>query len=151
MSDTLETARSQQNSSDPYELENQIGFLLRRAHQRHVSIFTDHMPAGLTTQQFAVLRRLREFGQLSQNELGRQTAMDQSTINGVVQRLFKRDLILKKPSATDKRMVLLELTQSGNAMLDDVMNLANDITNLTLEPLKPQQRATLLKLLRQIS
>jgi DNA-binding MarR family transcriptional regulator len=151
MSDTLKTSQQEKSVDDTYNLENQIGFLLRRAHQRHVSIFTDHMPAGLTTQQFAVLRRLSEFGQLSQNELGRQAAMDQSTINGVVQRLFKRDLVLKKPSATDKRMVLLELTKEGRQVLEDVMNVASDITDITLKPLKPQQRATLLKLLHQIS
>ncbi len=151
MSDRLKTAGSQQTLNDSYELENQIGFLLRRAHQRHVSIFTEHMPSGLTTQQFAVLRRLSETGQLSQNELGRQAAMDQSTINGVVQRLLKRGFIFKTPSNTDKRMVLLELTEDGHAMLLDVMGAASDVSDLTLEPLKPQQRATLLKLLRQIS
>lgn len=151
MTDTLKSQNSDDVLVEEYELENQIGFLLRRAHQRHISIFTDQMRHGLTPQQFAVLMRLREAGQLSQNELGRQAAMDQSTINGVVQRLFKRGFLQKMPSATDKRMILLALTETGLATLLDVMGAAAEISKETLKPLKPQQRQTLLRLLSQIS
>lgn len=150
MTNTLKSQDTDETLIEEYELEKQIGFLLRRAHQRHISIFTEHMQNGLTTQQFAVLMRLREAGRLSQNELGRQAAMDQSTINGVVQRLFKRGFVQKNPSATDKRMILLELTETGLSTLLEVMGAATEISKETLKPLKPQQRQTLLRLLRQI-
>jgi DNA-binding MarR family transcriptional regulator len=141
---------SDTTDAENYVIDNQIGFLLRRAHQRHVSIFSANMPNDLTPQQFVVLVRLRDTGQLSQNELGRQVAMDQSTINGVIQRMLKRDFVCKKPSTMDKRMILLDLTPTGRALLKSVMDAARDISKRTLDPIKPQQQAKLLELLREI-
>ncbi|MCP1168350.1 MarR family winged helix-turn-helix transcriptional regulator [Limimaricola litoreus] len=133
-----------------YALDAQIGYLLRRAQQRHLSIFHTHMAEGLTSQQFAVLAKLSEVGEISQNALGRQTSMDQSTINGVVQRMVKRELVSKKKSATDARMITLELTREGRRVLARVLPLAAEITQLTLAPLSDKDQARLLKLLRKI-
>jgi DNA-binding MarR family transcriptional regulator len=149
------TNQTDQDQTEPagltdYQLDGQIGFLLRRAHQRHISIFTLNMERNLTPQQFAVLARLGEGGRVSQNELGRQTAMDPSTMNGVVQRLIKRGLIAKHKCHTDKRMILLDLTNAGTAALDQLLPPAHQITRETLAPLSDAEQAHLLDLLRRI-
>ena len=54
-----------------YVLDEQVGFLLRVAMQRHTSIFTSRMIDGLTQTQFAALAKLYEVGPCSQNHLGR--------------------------------------------------------------------------------
>ena len=41
-----------------YVLDDQVGFLLRVAMQRHTSIFTTRMIEGLTQTQFAALAKL---------------------------------------------------------------------------------------------
>lgn len=135
---------------DGYDLDGQIGFLLRRAHQRHVGIFTSNIAGNLTPQQFAVLARLGETERVSQNELGRQTAMDQSTINGVVQRLLARGLIAKEKSETDKRMILLTLSGAGREALAAVMPSARKISSETLAPLTRTEQQRLLDLLRRL-
>ena len=57
-------------------LENHVGFLLRRAHQRHAAIFLDVASApGLTPTQFAALCKTVELGRVTQNHLGRLVAM----------------------------------------------------------------------------
>ena len=57
---------------DDYELEAQIGFLLRRAQQRHVAIFAESMgDIDLTPTQFSALVKIRDEGGVSQNRLGR--------------------------------------------------------------------------------
>ena len=134
-----------------YALDNQVGFLLRKAHQRHLNIFHAHIGEGLTPQQFAALSKLHELGQCSQNSLGRQTAMDQATINGVVQRLIKRELVQKSRSTEDRRMHSLSLTAEGERVLRRLLPQATEITNLTLAPLSRSDRAVLVRLLRQIS
>jgi hypothetical protein len=45
-----------------YSVSSQVGFLLRKAQQRHVSVFTGHIGEDLTPMQFAVLAKLREAG-----------------------------------------------------------------------------------------
>jgi DNA-binding MarR family transcriptional regulator len=142
---------STEDRSDDYNLDSQIGYLLRRAHQRHVSIFAERMLEGLTPQQFTVLVRLKQMGKISQNELGRQAAMDQATINGVVQRLSKRGYIKKSPSPTDKRMVLLEPTKDALAAMHDMIPVGRDITNATLAPLSAEEADMLQFLLKKIA
>lgn len=77
---------------DYYVLDEQIGFLLRVAMQRHTSIFTGRMVEGLTQTQFAALAKLYEVGPCSQNQLGRLIYLDAATIKGVVDRLGRAGL-----------------------------------------------------------
>lgn len=101
-------------SADAYQLTDQVGFNLRRANQRHVAIFTRHV-SGLTATQFAALARLYEYGALSQNRLGRLTAMDSATIKGVVERLDGKGLVTSRPDPNDQRLRVVELTSDGRS------------------------------------
>lgn len=135
-----------------YELEAQIGFLLRRANQRHVAIFTECMAdLGLTPTQFSALVKIRDEGGVSQNRLGRLTAMDPATILGVVQRLLQRRLIARRPDPRDPRSALLTLTAAARALLDQAIPRAHAATERTSEPLSPPQRRELLRLLGKIA
>ena len=69
-----------------YRLQEQVGFILRKAHQRHVAIFAAHI-GDLTPPQFAALAKLNDVGETSQNQLGALIAMDAATIKGVIDRL----------------------------------------------------------------
>ena len=51
--------------SPPYVLDDQIGFLLRVAMQRHTAIFMSQMADKLTQTQFAALAKLLEVGPCS--------------------------------------------------------------------------------------
>ncbi|WP_372421774.1 MarR family winged helix-turn-helix transcriptional regulator [Salinarimonas chemoclinalis] len=133
-----------------YVLDAQIGFLIRKAHQRHLSIFAAHMPESLTAQQFAVMAKLNEVGPASQNSLGRQTAMDNSTINGVVVRLVERGLVEKVPAPEDRRMHLVQLTAEGRRTIGRVLPMASEITRMTLAPLSRTEQATLVRLLKRL-
>src|SRR5215831_6087288 len=76
-----------------YVLEDQIGFVLRRAHQHATEIFNNVMNGfELTPRQFAALSKLHDLGPTSQNQLGRLVAMDPATMFGVASRLAKRSL-----------------------------------------------------------
>ena len=131
---------------DDYRLEEQVGHLMRRAQQRHLSVFAGVVPE-LTTTQFAALAKLAELGALSQNQLGRATAMDAATIKGVVGRLVARRLVATAPDGGDRRRLVVTLTPEGRAVYDRVMPEA---TRRTLEPLAPEERAALVALLRRL-
>src|ERR1700732_1495516 len=95
---------------EPYVLEAQIGHLLRRAHQRHVAIFLAAMGEdGPTPTQFAALVKLSDGGELSQNRLGRLTAMDPATIKGVMSRLIARGFVESAADPNDQRRITLRL------------------------------------------
>lgn len=134
-----------------YSVSSQVGFLLRKAQQRHVSIFAGHMGDDLTPMQFAVLAKLREAGPCSQNSLGRRTAMDVATIKGVVARLEERNLVGKLASHEDRRKLLIDLTPEGRAVLKRAVPRAIEISAMTLAPLGRDEQAMFMRLLAKLS
>lgn len=134
-----------------YDLENQVGYMLRVASQRHASIFQQHSIDNLTPTQFSTLVRLHEIGVVSQNHLGRLAAMDVATIKGVVDRLKTKGLVLTEPDQVDKRRMVISLSTRGLGLISDLKAAGLRITDATLAPLTPKERTTLLSLLRKIS
>ncbi len=134
-----------------YRLVDQIGHILRRASQRHSTIFAMSMVEGLTPTQFAALAMLFERESVSQNELGRLAAMDVATINGVVDRLLKRKFISRRPDPDDGRRKLLSLTETGLSVVEQAIPKGLQISQTTLMPLSAKEKRTLIELLLKIS
>ena len=141
---------AQPDDAGEYRVDQQIGFFLRQANQRHVAIFTARMGDRLTTTQWAALSKLREIQPTSQNQLGRETAMDVATIKGVVDRLGARDLVRSEPDPNDGRRLILSLTPEGEATLNRNLGTALSVTEETLSPLTSGERMMLIELLTKI-
>lgn len=129
---------TEQPETNDYALTEQVGFNLRRANQRHVAIFAKHVE-GLTPTQFATLAKLFEGGALSQNRLGRLTAMDSATIKGVVERLRSKGLVTSRTDANDQRLRVIELTDAGRAAFENTLPNALRARAETLENLTPAE------------
>ena len=134
-----------------YVLEDQVGFLLRVAMQRHTGIFMGAMVGGLTQTQFATIAKLRDVGTCSQNQLARLVALDAATINGVLDRLRKRGFITSQPDPSDGRQRVTALTAKGRQIADQAVKTAKQITIDTLSPLNATERKQLSRLLKKIS
>jgi DNA-binding MarR family transcriptional regulator len=132
-----------------YRLEDQIGFKLRLANQKHLEIFSRLMP-DLTPRQFAVLAKLLEVGCVSQNHLGRLISMDAATTNGVVSRLIAKGLIVATRSPTDKRRIEISLTESGQALSSASTAIAAKISGTTTQNLTQREARRLLDLLDRL-
>ena len=85
-------------STRPYRIEEQVGYLLRRAHQRASAIFQVNIgDPNITPTQYSSMVKLNEYTELSQNLLGRLVGMDKATMQGVVRRLKDRKLVELAP------------------------------------------------------
>lgn len=135
----------------PYRLDEQIGYLLRLASQRHAGIFQSRMIENLTPMQFSTLVRVAEQREVSQNQLGRLAAMDIATIKGVVDRLKSKDLVQATPDPDDKRRSIISLTDAGEALISRLHLEGRVITAETLAPLKVSEQKSLLALLKKIA
>ena len=98
-------------------MEDQVGFLMRVAMQRHTSIFMSLMVHGLTQTQFAALAKLVEVGTCSQNHLGRLIYLDAATIKGVVDRLRMRKLVTIQINPKDRRRSMVAVDQEAGIVL----------------------------------
>ena len=131
-------------------LEHHAGFLLRRAHQRQVALFMEGAGCGLTPTQFAALWKTVELGRVTQNLLGRHTAMDPATIQGVVRRLTARGLLQRTRDPLDRRTAVLAPTEAGIALIVQGVACAQRSHDSTLAPLTEDESRLFLALLRRI-
>jgi DNA-binding MarR family transcriptional regulator len=133
-----------------YVLDEQVGFLLRVAMQRHTAIFMSRMIEQLTQTQFAALSKLHEVGPCSQNQLGRLIYLDAATIKGVVDRLSLRGFVTAVNDAVDRRRRAVALTARGRAVTEAAIKVAAEITAATLEPLAADERREVGRLLKKL-
>jgi MarR family transcriptional regulator, lower aerobic nicotinate degradation pathway regulator len=133
-----------------YILDQQVGFLMRVATQRHTAIFTSRIIAKMTPPQFAAIAKLLEVGPCSQNHLGRLIYLDAATIKGVVDRLRVRKFVTTQRDPHDRRRRAVTLTDLGRRTAERAVRVAAQITEETLAPLTPGERQTILRLLKKL-
>jgi DNA-binding MarR family transcriptional regulator len=135
-----------------YRLDDAAGFLLRRAHQRATEHFNAVMDRhDVTPVQFAAMAKLLEMQPLSQNQLGRLTAMDPATISSVIARLVKRGWIVQAADPNDARLVMLSLSSEGRAAAEEMRAVAGEVTARILQPIPARDRARFMRLLALIA
>jgi DNA-binding MarR family transcriptional regulator len=134
-----------------YQVDDQIGFLMRVAMQRHTAIFTARMIEGLTQTQFAALAKLHEVGPCSQNHLGRLICLDAATIKGVVDRLSARGLVTALNDPVDRRRRAIALTDRGRLVTEAAIDVAAEITAATLAPLTAEEQRQVTRLLTMMA
>lgn len=145
-----ETAEDGSTAGEAYVLDDQIGYLLRLANQRHTLIFQENTVLDLTPTQFAAMVRLVDDGECSQNELGRRIAMDVATAKGVVDRLRAKMLVRLRPDPQDRRRTLISADDPDGALQAILHEAGGRITRRTLDPLTRAERRTLLRILAKL-
>ena len=77
------------------------------------------MPAlnrhDLTVEHFRALRLLSESGGATVGEIAARTGTTPSSTTRLVDRLVERNLVFRRPAPTDRRSVLLSLSDTGRA------------------------------------
>ena len=140
------------DTGEQYRLEEQIGHILRRAHQRASAVFgRTFAQLDLTPTQFAALAKIGDEKEVSQNRLGRLTAMDPATMKGVIERLQRRGLIAKRADPDDRRRTNWRLTAEGERLRAASIGAGIQTTKDTLAPLSPAEQAKLIELLDRIT
>ncbi|CAN5682680.1 hypothetical protein BH11PSE3_BH11PSE3_17700 [soil metagenome] len=135
----------------PYRIEEQIGYLLRRAHQKASAIFQVTIgDPNITPTQYASMAKLNEYTELSQNHLGRLVGMDKATMQGVVRRLKERRLVDSRPDPGDARRTLLSLTTEGQRSVNKLLMNGPAVSRETLKPLTVQEQRQLVDLLSKL-
>lgn len=143
-----------ESTTQGYDLDEQIGYILRLVTQHHTAIFQEHaqhlLPGGLTPTQFSALLRIDSVGTCSQNRLGRMAAMDVATIKGVVDRLKRKGLVELAPDPDDRRRTKITLSESGEALIPKLKEAGAVITADTVKGLSAAETEQLKVLLKKL-
>ncbi|MBS1089830.1 MarR family winged helix-turn-helix transcriptional regulator [Gluconobacter wancherniae] len=135
-----------------YELGNQIGYLLRRAYQRHTNIFQNEIPDDrLTSAQFATMVTIYQHPNLPLVQICAATGIDHATLRDIVMRLRKRGLLSIVQDRNDRRQRIVSLTAEGFALVESTIPSAADVTARTLAPLDECERIAALHILKKLA
>ena len=124
------------------------GHLIRRLQQIAVGLFMEETgDFDLTPVQFAALATVARQPGMDQRTLARTIGFDTSTIGGVIDRLERRELVQRNPSAEDRRVRRLTVTPEGQALLMQVLPAMQRAQQRILSPLRADERAEFLRML----
>ncbi len=139
-------------ASSDYHFSEQIGHLLRRAYQRHVLIFQEVVPdAKLSAAQFVVLCSVRDTQSCEVAAVVQATAIDEPSVRAIVERLKWSGLLSVAHEPGDTRGMTMQLTPAGMQVIEQTVPFARQISERTFGDLEPDERETLIALLRRIS
>jgi DNA-binding MarR family transcriptional regulator len=131
--------------------ERTPGFLVRRAHQRHNTIFAQETSdRDITSPQFAALRALYEFPDIDQTRLSTLIAFDRATIGGLVERLEVKGLVRRVVDKRDRRARTLRLTPRGRSLLEQMRPMLVRVSERMLAALSPDEQSQFLDLLERV-
>jgi DNA-binding MarR family transcriptional regulator len=106
---------------------------------------------GLTGPQLAALKELRRRGALPPSSLARRVHLSQATVTGIIKRLEKRGLVERTPSDSDRRSIVLALTDAGRELLDQAPSLLQDRFREGLSSLQQWERLQILATLQRVA
>lgn len=102
------------------------------------------------TYHYALLAALEEFGPASQASLSRRTGIYRSDLVATVNELADRKLVERTPDPDDRRRNVITITGAGRRHLRRLDCLLSDVQDELLEPLSPEERADLTRLLARL-
>ena len=105
---------------------------------------------GLSVPEWRVMAVLGDSGPLTQRDLTRLTVMDKVAVNRACKGLEERGLASRQPNAQDGRSHLLELTESGTRMHDEIMPLALEMERRLFARFTPEEVAHFRHLLDRV-
>jgi MarR family transcriptional regulator for hemolysin len=129
--------------------------------------FADALHSTARTWRQAVDRRLKHLGvsqaswttiavaakavtPLSQSELAERLGVEGATMVAMVDRLVKASLILRVPSATDRRINHVVLTEAGQRLYETVRTAAADVRKELLASIDTQKLETATEVLEAL-
>lgn len=94
--------------------------LLRTAEALRNRVTAGLAPHNLTASQFSIMKVLRLRGPLAQRDIARYLLMASGNVTVVIDNLEKRKLAKRTRDTQDRRMVFVQLTESGQTLFDEI-------------------------------
>ncbi|MEZ5603862.1 MAG: MarR family transcriptional regulator [Burkholderiaceae bacterium] len=133
------------------QLNLKPGHLIRRAQQIAVAVFMEECGAfDLTPVQYAALTAIGLRPDVDATRLSQLIALDRSTTGSVLERLEAKALVVRVPSAQDRRVKRLRLSEAGQALLRQVDTAVERAQRRIVAPLRPDERKVFIRLLTQL-
>jgi len=140
--------------SVPSRMRDRPTWLISRMHDRSRGLLNDGFAAsgtGLRSYHYRLLAALEEWGQVGQADLGRGTSVDRSDVATVLVELERLGLVERTVNPSNRRRNIVSITPAGSRRLRGLDQVVDEIQERVLEPLSPDERRQLTKLVRKLA
>jgi len=105
---------------------------------------------GITPPQFFTLRTLKDQGQMCKmSDLAAMRLLTPAGATGIVDKLIHLGLVERKLDESDRRVILLALTDRGSATLSGMERKTEEMMRRFLDGIPAGDRATFLRIIRK--
>lgn len=105
---------------------------------------------GLNPTEFGVLEVLYHKGPQPLQQIGEKILISSGNITYVVDKLEKKQLLIRKPCSADRRVIYAELTEKGNQFLADIFPTHQEIIEQAVSGLTPEEQRQATELLKKL-
>lgn len=117
-------------------------FQLARAHRGYAAALLRQL--DLHPGQELVLMHLHDRDGQTQSELLASIGLDHSTISKTLRRMQEAGLLVRKPAEHDRRVMVIHLTEQGQAMREPIAAMWRTLEETTTQNLSPEQAKVLI-------
>jgi DNA-binding MarR family transcriptional regulator len=139
--------------NDDTNLNHVVNFLveqtarqIRGFGQRHL----DALGAGITVDQWILLKIIQEKGQISQVEMAQMAQKDTASVTRILDLLQKKGLIQRMDDDFDRRKYMVSLTPSGEEFVARILPVINQIRAKIVEGISKEEILSLKNVLDKI-
>ncbi|MDH6310205.1 DNA-binding MarR family transcriptional regulator [Dysgonomonas sp. PFB1-18] len=140
--------------SENIKLENQLCFPLYALSRQITALYRPHLEKlGLTYPQYLVMMVLWEHDSVTIKQLGELLWLDSGTLTPLLKRMEANNLLVRKRSAEDERLVDITITDKGEALQKEAEEISPfikkglNMSDVQIDDLRQQIKEILSKII----
>lgn len=98
----------------------EICIVARKIHQKLSLKFRDY---DITPEQWVVLKELSNEDKISQNEISLRVGKDKNNIKALIDKLEKKEYLIRQQDTNDKRAFLITLTDKAYLLIEELKDI----------------------------
>ncbi|MGL5351619.1 MAG: MarR family winged helix-turn-helix transcriptional regulator [Cetobacterium sp.] len=98
----------------------EICIVARKIHQKLSLKFRDY---DITPEQWVVLKELSNEDKISQNEISLRVGKDKNNIKALIDKLEKKEYVIRQQDTNDKRAFLIILTDKAYLLIEELKDI----------------------------
>lgn len=106
--------------------------------------------AGLTEQQWRVLRVVQESGPIDPTQIADKACLLLPSLTRILQKLEEKQLISRERDQQDRRRQVVQISEAGTRVIADNIDESLELMNRTRAKMGPERYEALLDLLNEL-
>jgi DNA-binding MarR family transcriptional regulator len=105
---------------------------------------------GLTGPQLLILQEISRNVEITAGEIANAVSLSQATVTGILERMEKRELLTRQRSETDKRRIMVRITQEGKDILKNAPPIMQEAFVERFDNLQEWEQTMILSALQRL-